>query len=76
MAKIISKKLKGLMAEHEITVRELSNIINVSERSLSLKINGRRDWYYRELIFITKQLGFSEIKDVFPELYDYILKAG
>jgi len=76
MAKIISKKLKGLMAEHEISVRELSNIIDVSERSLSLKINGRRDWVYYEMLSITKQFGFLEIKEVFPEIYNYILKAS
>ncbi|WP_347491173.1 helix-turn-helix domain-containing protein [Desulfoscipio sp. XC116] len=72
---IVSKRLKGLMAEHEITIRKLSQKIGISENSLTLKINGRRDWWYWEMIAIMKHFGFSEVKDVFPELYDHILKA-
>ncbi|MFZ5650162.1 MAG: hypothetical protein ACOY4I_04820 [Bacillota bacterium] len=76
MTRIVSKRLRGLMAEHDITLLDLSKRLNIPEKSLSLKINGRRNWMYRELISITMQFGFSEIKEVFPELYNYILTAG
>jgi transcriptional regulator with XRE-family HTH domain len=76
MVGITSKRLKGLMAEHGITVREFSKRIGISEKSLSLKIGGRREWMYWELILIAKQFGFSEVRKVFPELYEAILQAG
>ncbi len=75
-SRMVSKKLKGLMAQHGITIRKLSNMVGISEKSLSLKINGRRKWRYWEAIFIVGQFGFSEVKDVFPELYDSVLRAG
>jgi transcriptional regulator with XRE-family HTH domain len=67
------RRLKGLMVEKGITIRELSNKIGISENSLAQKINGHRDWWYRELIFIVKEFGFSEVRDVFPELYNSVL---
>jgi DNA-binding XRE family transcriptional regulator len=72
---IVSKRLKGLMAEHDVTVRDLSKKIGISENSLTLKINGHRDWWYWELILIVKEFSFSEIRDVFPELYSSVLTA-
>lgn len=74
--RIACRKLKGLMAEYDISIRELSKRIGISEKSLSLKINGRHEWWYWELVFIVKQFGFPEVKDVFPELYNYVLDAG
>lgn len=76
MVQLVSKRLKGLMAEHDITIRELSKKMSISKNSLTQKINGQREWYFDELIFITRQFGFSEVKEVFPELYNYILRAG
>lgn len=73
---IVCKKLKGLMVEHSLTLKDLSKKIGISENSLTLKINGRRDWWYWEIMLITKQFGFSEVKEVFPELYNSILRAG
>lgn len=73
---IVCKKLKGLMAEHEITVRQLSKKIGISENSLTLKINGRRDWWYWEMVSVMKHFGFSEVREVFPEIYNHVLKAG
>lgn len=72
---VTCKKLKGLMAENDLTVLSLSRKIGVSPKSLLLKISGQSEWYYDELISIVKHLGFSEVKDVFPELYNHILKA-
>ncbi|WP_273483561.1 helix-turn-helix domain-containing protein [Desulforamulus ruminis] len=73
---VVCKKLKGLMAEHGITIRELSKMMGISQKSLSRKINGQRDWCFDDLIFIARCFGFAEVKEVFPELYDYVLKVG
>lgn len=72
---IVSKRLKGLMAEHEMTIRELARKMGVSENSLTLKINGRRNWWYWELMLIVKQFDFIEVRDVFPELYNSVFSA-
>lgn len=72
MERIISKKLKGLMAEHRLTNAELSKKIGISPKTLSLRINGQRKWLYKELVDITKLFGFSSVKEVFPELYNSI----
>ena len=66
---IVSRRLKGLMAEHDITLKDLSRKIGISENSLTLKINGQRDFWFWEIALIVRELGFTEIKDVFPELY-------
>lgn len=72
---IVCRKLKGLMAEHEITVRELAKKIGISENSLTLKINGHRDWWYWEMVSVMKCFGFSEVKEVFPEIYNSVLNS-
>lgn len=76
MTKIASKRLRGLMVEHDITFYELSKRMGISKNSLILKTNGQHNWRYWELIFIIKQFGFSEVKEVFPELYNAVLRAG
>ena len=74
--RVVSRRLKGLMAEHETTLRSLSKKIGISENSLTLKINAQRDWWYWELMLIVKEFGFSEVKEVFPELYEAVLRAS
>ena len=73
---IVCNRLKGLMVEHKTPTRKLSRNIGISENSLTLKINGRRDWWFWEMVAVTKCFGFSEVKDVFPEIYDHVLKTG
>jgi len=73
---VVSRKLKGLMVEKGITLPVLSKKIGISENSLAQKINGHRDWWYRELIFIVKEFGYLKVRDVFPELYESVLNAS
>lgn len=74
MAKgIVYKRLKGLMAEHGITIPELAKKMGISKSSLSRKINGRQTLYAHEVCFITQYFWFSELKNVFPEMYNSIL---
>jgi hypothetical protein len=70
---IISKRLKGLMVEHEVTTCELSRRVGIPKNILAMKINGRREWLYREMVSITKLFGFSEVKMTFPELYSSVM---
>lgn len=63
------------MVEHEMTIKDLSKKIGISENSLTLKMNAQRDWWYWEVMLIVKEFGFSEVKDVFPELYEAVSKA-
>jgi len=70
---LVCWRLKGLIAEHDMTVKELAQRIGISENSLRLRINGRREWLYKELIATINLFGFSETKDVFPDLHNSIL---
>jgi len=72
--KIVCKKLKGLMAENDITAGELSNKLGIPENKLKEKINGVLEWWFSETMCVVKYLGFSEVREVFPEQYSHILK--
>jgi len=67
--RVVCKRLKGLLVEHEMTIKDLSKKLGISENALMLKINGHRDFWFRETMQITRIFGSDEIKDVFPELY-------
>jgi len=66
---IVSRRLKGLMAEHGVTIPALAKKMGISKSSLSRKINGKQIWWAREIAFITKYFWFSEFRNVFPEMY-------
>jgi len=70
---IISRRLKGLMVERGITIHELSQEINIPEKTLVMKINGEDEWLFHENMCVIKYLGFTRVRDVFPEIYNYIL---
>ncbi|NLA96581.1 MAG: hypothetical protein GX838_07060 [Clostridiaceae bacterium] len=57
------------MTEKKITQERLANGIGISENSLARKINGHRDFWYWEVVIITRLLGYHNIIEVFPELY-------
>lgn len=73
---IISRRLKGLLAENDITVNSLSGKMDIPEKILMQKINGGREWLYKEMVFITKLFGYSEVKMAFPELYNSVVNGG
>jgi transcriptional regulator with XRE-family HTH domain len=72
----ICKRLKGLLAENELTISNLAKKIGISENALSLKINGYREWWFWEVMLVTKEFGAENAKEVFPELYAELLKKG
>jgi len=63
------------MAENDMTVSDLSNKMDLPHSVLAMKISGQIEWLFLEAICVVKHLGFSEFKEVFPEIYDYILKT-
>lgn len=70
---VVYKRLKGLMAEHGITIPELAKKMGISKSSLSRKINGHQTWYAHEMFFIIRYFWVSELKNVFPEMYKEVL---
>ncbi len=70
--RIVCKRLKGLMAEHDIPLQKLAKIIGAPEKSLRAKIKGQKKWLFQELLAIIKYFNCTEIKEVFPELYNSI----
>ena len=72
---VTSRKLRGIMAEYGISTFELSQEMKIPESTLLLKIDGRCEWLFCETMYIVKRLGFSGFRDVFPEIYNYVLKT-
>lgn len=69
---IVCRKLKGILAEKDITIKQLAKKIGISENGLTLKINGKRALWFPEALLIAKVLGFNAAEDVFPEITNAI----
>ena len=67
-SRVECNRLKGLLVERKLTQQKIASIAGISENSLARKINGHRDFWYWEMAFITKQMGFQAIHEVFPEI--------
>lgn len=44
-----TSKIRGLIAEHGITQKELAEIIGISEQSMNLKLKGKRQFKANEI---------------------------
>lgn len=53
-------KLKGLLAEKGITVKELSSYLSISRQAMSNKINGKTDFSLDDVVKIAKYMGLSD----------------
>ena len=60
--------LKGLMAEKDMSAKQLAGILNISPKSFSMRITGKKEWSYEEILLIVNILNAS-IEDVFPYMY-------
>lgn len=60
-------KLRGRIIEMYGSQRSFAKAMNVSERTLSLKMSGKRTWKQSEICLAVKLLGISDdaIKDYF-----------
>ena len=69
-SRVECNRLKGIMVEKKFTQERLAKMTGISENSLARKINGHRDFWYWEVVYITRLLGFHNISEVFPELFN------
>lgn len=60
-------KLKGKITEKGLTRAEFAKAVGISEASLSLRMNNRREWTQDEMIEVARILDFdvTELKDYF-----------
>jgi len=65
----VCKRLKTLLFDKDITYAKLAQKLGISENNLTLKINGKRRWWIDECVFVARYLGFSDLNEVFPEIF-------
>lgn len=60
-------KLRGRIVEKFGSQQKFAEAMGMSERTLSLKINGKRSWKQPEILEVVKKLGLTEedIQDYF-----------
>ena len=60
-------KLRGRIVERFGSQQKFAEAMGMSERTLSLKINGKRSWKQPEILEVVKKLGLTEedIQDYF-----------
>ena len=71
-----SLRLRGLMAENEMTTAMLAKKIGISELTLQLKITGERAWWFWETLEVSKVFGYDSTKDVFPEMHKLVMESA
>lgn len=59
------KKLKMLLLEEKISQSKLAKSLGISEKSLSLKMNGKIDFWLHEVIQICSILKIENPKELF-----------
>jgi len=69
-----SHRLTVILFDRKITYPQLAKKIGISGNSLQQKINGQRRWWIDECVSIAKYLGYEDLREVFPEVYEHILK--
>lgn len=73
---IESKRLKSILFDKGITYAQIAQKIGISENNFTHKINGKRRWWIDECVEITRILGFTDIKEVFPEIVNAYFKKS
>ena len=53
---VVCIRLKGLMAENDMSIKKLAETVGISPKSLQRKINGRTHWSFNELTAIKMHL--------------------
>jgi DNA-binding XRE family transcriptional regulator len=67
MTRVECNRLRGIVAERKLTIEWIAKKIGISVNSLSIKINGHREFKFSEAYRIANLLEM-EVRDVFPEL--------
>lgn len=47
-------KLKGLMAEHNETRKDVAKVLNISESAVKNKLLGKSKFYFEEIVALSK----------------------
>lgn len=55
-----TQKLKGKMAEKNVTQKELAHTLNVTENTFSSKLSGKRDFSLSEVRKISQRLSLTK----------------
>lgn len=61
-------KLRGIMREHDDTMYDLGNLLLLSNRAISARMNNRAEWKLGEMYAIMNRyhLPHSMLNEVFP----------
>lgn len=61
----MQQKINILMNEYNISFRELAQKLNVSNQTLTRKINGSTDWTYAEMIIVAELFHIEDPQSFF-----------
>lgn len=64
----MQQKINKLMTEHNITFKQLATKVNVSNQTLTRKINGSTDWTYAEIIILTELFKIEDPQTFFFDI--------
>ena len=63
----MQQKINILLNEYNISFRELAQKLNVSNQTLTRKINGSTDWTYAEIIIVAELFHIEDPQSFFFE---------
>lgn len=65
----MSRRLKGLLAEHNIQHQELAKVLGLTRETLSHKLNGKSDWWLGEMAQIKNYFKQQGIEISYDEVF-------
>ncbi|MFA5252035.1 MAG: hypothetical protein WC454_05575 [Phycisphaerae bacterium] len=68
--------LAELMDKHKLKSIALSSMLMITNESFLLKLSGCEEWLFKEMLLLANLFGLSEVKDLFPEIYNHVLNSG
>ncbi len=69
------RRLKATMTYHDITIRDLAEVVELSPSCLCDKINGKRRWWLDEVVAIANYFTSLECGLSLEELFELKLTA-
>lgn len=53
------KRFKGYMAEHDISQKELADLLGITQENVNAKVNGRQEFTLAQVKIICQKYGIS-----------------
>lgn len=53
------KKFKGYMSEHDISQKEVANVLGITPENVNAKVNGRQDFTLAQVKTLCQHYGIS-----------------